>query len=301
MPSPVSTIALITTCKGRLHHLQQTLPLTAAQAPGQLIVVDYDCPNGTAAWVEAELPSVAVVRAGQPDGRFNVSRARNLGAAQASAEWLVFIDADIRVAPDMLERVRPLLEPGTFLTARATADAASAQVWGTFACPREAFVAVEGYDEILDAWGHEDEDLYLRLQAHGLRRGYLPPGLVSPIEHDDSQRNVSAHDRWENEAANACYAMAKREISRLLGGGGNLPLDDRRKIMAHSRKVVAGWYANGARDTLPVNFKLSQSAPLALASRMRVSSAVTVTVILEPRTEQRRGSRRRKSAKPGQG
>ena len=35
-------ICFVVTCKGRLHHLRQTLPALAAQAGTECVVVDYD-------------------------------------------------------------------------------------------------------------------------------------------------------------------------------------------------------------------------------------------------------------------
>ncbi len=40
--------SIITTCKGRLEHLKQTLPAMLAQKDSEVIVVDYSCPHGTA-------------------------------------------------------------------------------------------------------------------------------------------------------------------------------------------------------------------------------------------------------------
>jgi hypothetical protein len=50
-------VSLITTCKGRLAHLKETLPAFLAQGAGcEVIVVDYDCPEGAATWVNANHP-----------------------------------------------------------------------------------------------------------------------------------------------------------------------------------------------------------------------------------------------------
>jgi len=69
--------AFVTTCKGRLHHLQQTLPLIAAQAPDEIVVVDYGCPQNSGDWVEAHFPGVKVVRTTDDPG-FCLPRALDL-------------------------------------------------------------------------------------------------------------------------------------------------------------------------------------------------------------------------------
>lgn len=51
MKNPIH-IAFVTTCKGRLHQLEQTLPLLLREQPDQVIVVDYECSQQARNWVE---------------------------------------------------------------------------------------------------------------------------------------------------------------------------------------------------------------------------------------------------------
>jgi glycosyltransferase involved in cell wall biosynthesis len=109
----MALISAITTCKGRLEHLKQSLP--ALMATGmEVIVVDYDCPDQAGAWVQANWPQARVVAVSDRP-RFNRSAARNLGAAAATGEWLVFLDSDAIAAPAFVSAVEPLLKAGVFL------------------------------------------------------------------------------------------------------------------------------------------------------------------------------------------
>jgi glycosyltransferase involved in cell wall biosynthesis len=256
----------------------------AEQRPDELIVVDYGCPDGTGDWVEANVPQARVVRASQPDGGFNISRARNLGAAAASSEWLFFVDADILVKPGLGDALRRGLQPGSFYQPAAQASNSGSQIYGSFACTAADFARIHGYDEVIEGWGREDKDLYLRLQLAGVTKAFYSSGLLGVIKHGDGERHVlpGMNDRWQNEAVNAAYVEAKQKISLARGGKGNLPLPQRQKLMAECRRIVGQWYLAGARQPLPVRFLVGQSSPLWLASRMRVRSEMTVTVILEP-------------------
>lgn len=51
------TVGFVTTCRGRLHHLQQTIPRIVAEQPDEIIVVDHDCPQGTGDWLEKNYPA----------------------------------------------------------------------------------------------------------------------------------------------------------------------------------------------------------------------------------------------------
>jgi hypothetical protein len=280
-PKPPS-IAFVTTCKGRLHHLKQTLPLMAAQQPDELIVVDYSCHDGTGAWVEANYPAAKVVRVPGKPG-FNLGDARNHGAAQAKSQWLFFVDADIRMAPETLATVRPLLEPGGFYMPKWQ-KGMSTEIWGSCIAPAADFAAVGGYDEVIEGWGHEDEDFYHRLQMRGVERRHYPFELLKPISHDDSERDVlaSSGSRGENEAANALYAMAKRQISHVRHGNGSLPMEERRKLMQEARRAVAEWIAGGAQERLQFRVLAARAPSIGLASGMSVHGASAVTAVLEP-------------------
>ena len=108
----------------------------------------------------------------------NVARARNRGAAAATGEWLVFIDADTIVPSNLLRRIAELESAciGGAVDARYHVSRLTVRLYlqwwrivGTLAglaqgatqfCRRDAF---DGYDESL--WMGEDVDFYARLKA----------------------------------------------------------------------------------------------------------------------------------------
>ena len=50
LQSDAPRASIITTCKGRLHHLRRTLPCMLAQGCDfayEVVVVDFGCPQGT--------------------------------------------------------------------------------------------------------------------------------------------------------------------------------------------------------------------------------------------------------------
>src|SRR5690554_1761579 len=160
------TIAFVTTCKNRLDYLQRTLPQWMAEEPDEIIVVDYGCPQGAGDWVEANWPRVKVVRVDDDPG-FCVARARNQGAAVAQAEWICFIDADVKVRPGWLEWMRANLREDGFYRAAPVDGVRTQETWGTVIVPRDAWRSVEGFDECFVGWGGEDADLYDRLVLAG--------------------------------------------------------------------------------------------------------------------------------------
>jgi len=164
----MAKLCYITTCMGRLAHLQQTMPRIVGQPDVDCVVVDYACPEGAGGWVAAHHPKVSVMRV-EGETHFNASRARNLGAKAADAPWLGFFDADVLLSPDFANTVVPGLAPGHFYRA----DRLSAQTWGSIICHRDDFQAVSGYDETYVGWGGEDDDLFALLRLAGRRQADL--------------------------------------------------------------------------------------------------------------------------------
>src|SRR5438552_12695799 len=179
----MSELCFITTCRGRLASLKESLPTIVAQANSSCVVVDYDCPQGTAAWVHKNFPQVRVVRATDCP-RFELSRARNLGAEAADAPWLCFVDVDVRLAPDFAATVTPLLEQRCFYHP----DPRPTELWGFCICHRDDFQRVEGYDDVLQGWGEEDRDFYTRLKMIGARVRTFPGELLTPLPHEPAAR-----------------------------------------------------------------------------------------------------------------
>lgn len=85
--------------------------VTAQPGPGdwECILVDDGSTDRTAPMCDrlaAEIPGVVVLH--QPNG--GVSAARNAGIQAARGEWLLFLDGDDRMAPDLLPQLRAELD-----------------------------------------------------------------------------------------------------------------------------------------------------------------------------------------------
>jgi glycosyltransferase involved in cell wall biosynthesis len=219
----VPRVSIITTCKGRLHHLRRSLPRFLAQPEAEAIVVDYDCPDRTAEVVAREFPAARVV-AVTDRPNFAISEARNLGAAAAAAEWLAFIDADIVIAPDFHARLAPRLQPGAFYRFPPRGRASS--LWGSCVMRRDDFLAVGRYDEAMQGYGGDDQDMYFRLALAGLQPQWLDFDLLSEvIEHDVAERiRFGARPSMlHHQRLNSAYLIVKTSLLRQLGPNGLTP------------------------------------------------------------------------------
>src|SRR6478672_10968313 len=138
-------LSIVTCCKGRLEYLKSTLPTFVAQSESEVIVVDYDCPDGTKDWVAAHFPDVRVVSVTDAPV-FNLSRARNVGARHAHGPWF---------ASELLAR----LVPGTYLRTLQDTPFGPLKRGIPLACEATTFWAIGGYDDALRGWGPEDREM----------------------------------------------------------------------------------------------------------------------------------------------
>ncbi len=182
----------------------------------ELIVADNTA-DGVAVDVLDETATVVAAR-----GERSSYHARNVGAAVAGAEWLLFLDADCGPAPDLLARY---FEPppgaddgivaGTIgedperdsLLARYASsrdlyaggrgpdgDEGGYAPTGNLLVRREAFEAVDGFVEGIRSAG--DVDLCWRIQAAGWRLVRRPGAIVAHRHRDDLASFVSMLARY---------------------------------------------------------------------------------------------------------
>ena len=264
-------IAFVTVCKGRLHHVQQTLPLLLAQSPDEVVVVDYDCPQQVGDWVQAHHPSVKVVRVHDAEG-FCLSRGRNAGAHASTAPWICFIDADVMVSHGWLDWMRSQLREHAFYRqARDLGGSVSdSGCYGTFVCPRHGFDAVQGYDEVFRGWGGEDDDIYDRLVGCGFADATYPAEYVRSIPHEDSER-VAFHAvkrKIDQHAINRFYRSAKMQLMAFYRIRGELPLPLRRQVQDRVNAAFEARIANPGAPLPKVDFSVSIAEGLTSTHRL---------------------------------
>lgn len=234
------TFSIITTCKGRLDHLKISLPRMVTQSCDEVIVVDYSCPQGTSDYVSNNFPSVRLVTV-KGQKHFSNWRARNAGAAAATSDVLVFVDADTLLADGAIEWIEaniPLRTFGYFdsHTSRrfnpSGPRVAANQLKGFQVVPAPAFRRAAGYDEVLEGYAAgADTDLEQRLALMGLARRALDACIIdSVVQHDAASRTQHhAQPIAMSYAAGLLYRAAKRTLLRL-SRRSELPMQTRQNL-----------------------------------------------------------------------
>lgn len=243
-------LSAITTCKGRLDDLKQSIPRLVTNPDVEVIVVDYDCPDGTADFIRQNYPAVKVAKVNDQPG-FNVSAARNIGAGQATGEFLFMTDADMVYKPAFMQQLPQLLKPGTLaLFGQGAVNSAR----GTCIVPREYFDKVGGYDEMLAGYESEDLDIYMRLDKAGISRVAMPTqGIERVIEQTrDQQLRYRKEDLKKQFLRGQLYIGAK-EMLMSVEDIHDIPLPFRKRMMQRINNQIDQLYDGSSEFELDID------------------------------------------------
>ncbi len=191
-------ISFFTTVMNRLEHLQQTLPANLSvlnpDLQSEIIILDYNSNDGLYEWMmqnEAKMPGrVKYLKTTEP-AFYHRAHARNLAALQAEGDILVNLDADNFIGEGFESFILDTFKsnPNTLIAPSANA---LSDVFGKMAFPKASFCAVNGYDEDIQSYGFEDNDLRYRLEASGLSTvTYNKPAFKKAITHSTEERIIN--------------------------------------------------------------------------------------------------------------
>jgi glycosyltransferase involved in cell wall biosynthesis len=196
------------------------LLLTALQSirtqgfPGTEVVVVDDCSAVPYPELQVADVSVKYFRLGKNSG---VSAARNFAVAQATADWLVFLDDDDQLAPGYLQFLQQHIERDvgrqygfywSSVSILGDGESTRTRTWPTrynsreelfshaisigasfgFAVRRQLFLDVGGFDPRFPV--AEDVELVTKLLAHEALPGYLP--YVGTIKNERHRERLSS-------------------------------------------------------------------------------------------------------------
>jgi glycosyltransferase involved in cell wall biosynthesis len=260
VPTAIPKYSIITTCKGRLGDLKRTLPMFLKQADTEVVVVDFDCPDGTEAYVRQNHPAALVVKVNERP-RFNLAEARNIGAKHASGAVFVFLDADILVKDDFLATL-PFDDNkwhfGVFEMGRRNS------IRGSCLIRRSDFITVGGYDELLAGYMGEDTDLYMKLKNHRIWLNQLPVTGITEIFEQDTAARMRFYDSSDLEKQyfkGQLYSLAK-EMALRTQYVLDLNIDTRKQILKTVDEQIEALYAGSNSLSISMSFSDPYNRPM---------------------------------------
>lgn len=219
----------------------------------EIIVVDDGSTDGSCATLAALDPRVRVIRS---EG-LGVARARNLGAALAQGEYVVFLDAHCRVSSDWLRGLAVALGPADvgvagpcFTRLHEPEPRGCGMIWSdahldptwfepvptrrpyavpltTGACQAfrlATFTALGHYEEGFTRWGFEDVEICLRAWLLGYRVVVNPTVIVAHYFRESRGYEVEDVAIMSNFLRMIHLHFSPPRIRRVLRTLGNSPL-----------------------------------------------------------------------------
>jgi len=201
----LSCSVIIPVCRGGTNFVKCLSSATAAIQKDDEIIVVADG-EGDGSWRTAQQMGVRVVKLPAESGP---ARARNAGAEASEANILFFVDADVIIPPDSIERIRSILESEKDLAAligsydekpgeanfhsqyknlfhhyvHQHGRAEASTFWGACgAIRREVFLKAGGFDPSYGRPSIEDIELGYRLKAASQKIRLLPDLQVKHLK-----------------------------------------------------------------------------------------------------------------------
>jgi hypothetical protein len=206
---------IVTTCMGRLSFLKQALP-TWLRTGLQVLVVDYDCPDGTGEWIEAtyipwrvQVLYVDADHANYTRPIFNKARALNAAFDKLAAcgeDRVLLLDADTMFFGNWHELDVPrdefrIVLPGV------------RDLTGVLMAPLQALLDIGGANEGMAGYGVEDLDLRLRLFTRAkLKVSRFSSRTFGALPHDDELRGQNYANTDIGSTARANLALMWRGL-----------------------------------------------------------------------------------------
>ncbi len=145
-----------------------------------------------------------------------IARARNTGAAGATGDWLVFVDADSHPSRELLADAAAAIQAGKYLAGGSTVRLDHAPWWTMFFVhawtvasrlkhwaagsfifvSAEAFRTIGGFNQAL--YASEELDLSQRLNRLARQRGLLPLIILTRHPLLTSGRKAQLYTPWEH-------------------------------------------------------------------------------------------------------
>lgn len=193
VPERYRSVSFCVLCKGRQHHLKQTLPenLDAIKDKhAEIVLVDYRSDDDLAEWLSKDLSQA--IRSGKlqfyqlrEDLPFSIPIGKNFAHRFARNQIIINLDADNFIGD--LWIATQMLPYGEFLGCNMTKSGCFGRVgfW------RNDLARLNGYDETFEAVAHHDTDLQKRAIGMGLIKRHWPCNRM-PIQHDKADTMLFA-------------------------------------------------------------------------------------------------------------
>ena len=184
-------LSIATGSLNRLEHLKQSLSTwLIAPEPDEIVVVDWGNEIPLQESLREFNDSRIVIARAEGQRHWQMPKVNNLELLLASGERLLRTDNDCLLGTSFFEK--HALDDGCFFAGNwktvQNKEADKSNLAGTIYIHTADALSVNGYNERLIHYGHDDDDLYERLVRKGLKRLDIDLSTLEHLPHSDQQR-----------------------------------------------------------------------------------------------------------------
>lgn len=199
-------VSLAAVCMGRHDTIKKTAPAwLAVKDVNEVIVVDWSSEPPLESAIRS-IPGgerIKIIRV-NGESKWVLSRAYNLAINSTRYTHVIRTDCDYHIEPNFVSAHRDLIDDPKALTSDAQSDLRyfagnydlarnenEVHLNGAVFIKRKDFLSIGGYDERIQTYGWDDEDLYNRLGDAGFKKMNISYDHVSHVSHDNTGRAQS--------------------------------------------------------------------------------------------------------------
>lgn len=189
------SISYCVTCRDRLDHLIQTVPVSLSQIANddEIVILDYGSSDGVSEVIQRVFSSLikkGIIRYGRVEAEeWNIGHAKNIAHKLGTKPILCNIDADNYVTKGFSQWIEACFKVYSDSITCVDFNGYGGGC-GRIALSRDNFLKIGGYREDLNGWGYDDFDLVNRAKVIGLRPIVTPVRFLNYIRHSDSMRQI---------------------------------------------------------------------------------------------------------------
>lgn len=211
----VKKFSIVSTCMNRSAMLRVSLqswignPLIS-----EIVIIDW-CSKEPISWAEALDPRIRVIRV-EGQKYFHLGKAFNTGISNSSGDFVMKMDVDYILNPycNLVEEFQKIITENVFIVGGGWIGEGKGNPFlqptnGFLCAPRKSLLEAGGYNESLQGWGYDDDDIINKLLKLGLTHKILrlsggafiyhnPHGAEWRVENYD---NKDPGDSWKKNKA----------------------------------------------------------------------------------------------------
>lgn len=184
-------VSIVAACMNRHETLAKVLPTwLAVRGVDEIVIVDWTSDPPLRSIVNLEQDSRLSLYRVNKESSWVLSRAYNVALNSTKCDYVIRTDCDYSLKPNILDahnlsNTEKGFYSGNWLLARNENEV---HLNGAMVMKRSEFWSVGGYDERIQTYGWDDEDLYIRLASKNMTKFNISYDHVNHFQHGDEKR-----------------------------------------------------------------------------------------------------------------